>query len=153
MKQSLLIIIGLSAGLLLGFLVGRSVGYSQRSSERSLKSYAELVAELRRKELLTINDFVEVTSNLKTIDEGGIFKIKNVSYLIGKIDNNALATAIKDIQLKVDYMSSTDAVISSQEITVYDIVFPNRSKDFKEKINIPEKTESFKFSVINLRTE
>ena len=82
-----------------------------------------------------------------------LFKIKNVDYITGTIENIALATSVKDVKLKIDYLSKTGTIISSQEIVIYDIVAPTRSRDFKEKIKVPEKTDEWQYSVVDLKTD
>jgi hypothetical protein len=153
MKQISFLIVVLILGGVIGFLFGRSNGYEERQAEQRDKSYSELLTELRQRELLSINDFVKVTSSMKTVDEGGLFKVKNINYLTGTIENSALATAVKDIKLKVDYLSPTKSVISSEEITIYDIVSPSRAKDFKERISVPEKASEWQFSLVDLKTD
>lgn len=153
MKLTFSIIGGLIVGLAIGVFIGHSYGYQQRNAEQHQKSYSQLITELRQKELLTINDFVKISSDLKTIDEGGLFSVKKVNYLTGTIENAALATAIKDIKLKIDYLSPTKSIISSEEITIYDIISPSHSKNFREKILLPDKTAEWQFTLVDLKTD
>jgi hypothetical protein len=55
--------------------------------------------------------------------------------------------------LRIDFLSTTNTVISSQEVIIYDIVAPSRAKDFKEKIKMPEKTKQWQLSLVDLKTD
>lgn len=150
MKTALFIAGGLVVGLGLGFLFGYQNGYAERGSEQRRKTYEELLVELRHKELLIIRDFVGVSTRITTVDEGGLFSVKKVNYITGTIENRALATSVKDVKLRVDYLSKTNSVISSQEVIIYDIVGPQQSREFRERIELPAKTENYEFMVTNL---
>jgi hypothetical protein len=153
MKIALSIIVSILIGGLIGFVVGQTVRYDERSVEQTAKSYGELVTELRAKEILSIYDMVKLSVKMKTVDEGGLFHVKNVHYLTGTIENIALATAVRDVRLKVDFLSKTKTVISSEELVIYDIVGPSRAKDFKEKISMPEKAKDWEFTLMDIKTD
>lgn len=150
------LVIGLFIGYLTGsnsgFKSGYDSGYRMRNVEQETKPYSELISEISQKEASDIVQFIEVSSELKKIDEGGLFKIDYNHYLSGSIKNRSVATRIKDIKIKVDYFSQTKSVISSEEITVYQSVNPLQSVSFNEKISPPDKTTSYNYSVIDAKT-
>jgi hypothetical protein len=87
-----------------GYKTGHKAGYALREFEQSSKTYEELVREVRERESSTISEFVDATTSMKRVDEGGLFNIKYNHYLTGAIVNKSVATPIKDIKLRVDFL-------------------------------------------------
>jgi hypothetical protein len=51
----------------------------------------------------------------------------------GTLTNSATAAVFKDVVLKVDFISKTNSVISSQKYTIYQVLNPGQTVSFKEK--------------------
>lgn len=153
MKPRTLFFIGAIGGIILGLIPGYLIGDSVRDAEERSRSYDELKMKIRQRELLLRDELVDVKVQIETKDEGGLFNTKIVHYVKGEILNKSIATPVKDIKLKIDFMSGTNSVISSQDVTVYSIVQPYHTISFREKISPPEKTQSYQHSLIDLVTE
>lgn len=157
MKKTILILLSTIAVGVLTFIVGNKLGYadgylSGKDSYR-YRPIEELRNELKEREALDMKDFLNGKAGIESKDEGGLFKVKYVDYFSGTLTNSASIAKAKDIKLKVDFYSKTKTLIGSKEITVYEYILPGQSVKFKEKLDLPEKVEDFKFSILNASAE
>jgi len=137
-----------------GFFTGKQIGYNQGSTHevemQQFVSIDELKSRLYIKEREIIGDFVSGDGSIKTYNEGGLFKKKYVQYFTGNLQSSAVLTVAKDVRLNVDFYSKTGTKIGSQEITVYEFIVPGGSVAFKEKIDVPERVDEFKFQIMSV---
>ncbi len=70
----------------------------------------------------------------------------------GTVINTASVATFKDIILQVDFLSKTEAVISSKRFTVYEVLVPKQSARFKFKTFAPYGTDGFSASIIDAAT-
>ncbi|WP_017733695.1 hypothetical protein [Nafulsella turpanensis] len=157
MKKTILILLLTIAVGVLTFIIGNKLGYADgylagKDSYR-YRPIEELRNELKEREALDMKDFLNGKAGIESKDEGGLFKVKYVDYFSGTLTNSASVAKAKDIKLKVDFYSKTKALIGSKEITVYEYILPGQSVRFKEKLDLPEKVEDFKFSILNASAE
>ena len=124
---------------IIGFLLGRSFGNLEFID--SPPSY--LRGLLKVQEIKEIIYQLELDYDIVTVDEGGLFTVKNVTYLKGTIKNNASVAKAKDIKLTVGFFSKTDSQIGEREITIYEYINPNSTLNIKEKLDVPNKAEKF----------
>lgn len=156
MKKITPILIGLALGTL-GFYFGQEKGYNEvyNSAERIFKQRKtdEIKAELKEREQTKIEAYINGKAGIETVDEGSLFKIKYVQYFSGTLSNSALLATVKDIKLNVDYYSKTGTKIGNQEVMIYEFIKPGQSINFKEKINVPDKVEDFKYQILKAKAE
>ena len=136
MKNALKIILTALISGLIFLVIGLSVGRYRGHLEIINSPASYLKKLLRDKEIENILVQLEIKSSLETKDEGGLFSIKNVTYIKGYIKNNSSAAKAKDIKLIVTFYSKTKSSIGEREITIYDYINPNSSIDFREKIDL-----------------
>ncbi|HZY82255.1 MAG TPA: hypothetical protein VFE50_22170 [Cyclobacteriaceae bacterium] len=153
MKPRTLFFIGAIGGCILGIFPGYIIGDSLRDAEERNRSYDDLKASIRQRELLQISDLIEANLKVESRDEGGLFKTKMVYYITGEITNKSIATPVKDIKIQVSYVSGTNSVISSEDVTIYTVVPPYHTTTFKEKISPPDKTESYQYSLRDVKVD
>jgi hypothetical protein len=66
----------------------------------------------------------------------------------GKITNKASVAVFKDINLKLSFYSKTMALLESDDETVFEVLHPGETKNFKTKYFAPKGTDSVALSVI-----
>lgn len=66
----------------------------------------------------------------------------------GYILNNATLAVFKDIEYRIDYVSATGTVISSERFTIYNFLYPNNNLEIKQKIYPPEGTSYVNYKVL-----
>lgn len=150
------ILTGLILGTV-GYFLGQRIGYEngQQVAEmmRKFRSVDEIKVELKEREEEDISLYLNGKAGIKKIDEGSLFRIKYVQYFSGNLTNSATLASAKDVKLNVDFYSKTGSKIGNQVITIYEFIRPGRSVEFKEKINVPDKVEDFKFQIVEAKTE
>ena len=150
------IITGLILGVL-GFYIGNTLGYEngkQYAEElQKTRDIEEIKIELKMREGEIIEDLLDGTASIKTIDEGSLFQIKYVQYFSGALTNNASIATAKDIKLNVDYYSKTDTKIGNQEVTIFEYIKPDQTVNFKVKVSVPDNVDNFKFQIIEAAFE
>jgi hypothetical protein len=153
MKPRTLFFIGCIAGGIVGLIPGYLIGNSLRDTEERNRSHDDLKASIRQREFLQILDFVEGKVHVESKDEGGLFKAKIIHYPVDDITNNSIATTAKDIKVKVDFISGTNSIISSEEVIAYSAIQPYHTQSFKERIFPPERREGYKYSLVDAKVE
>jgi len=114
-----------------------------------MRSAESLRAELGTKEAENIAQYIHGKASVESGDEGGLFNVKMVSYMTGYVNNEASVARAKDVKVRIDFKSKTGSVIGSKEITIYEFIGPGRSVDFKERVDVPEKVESYAWTVLS----
>ena len=153
MKKYLPIIISSLVFLAIGYFIGGQQGYENRDREQRFKTIDELKSELKGREQENILNFVESNGEINRRDEGGLFSVDYVHYLSGTISNNAAVSTIKDIKLRVDFLSKTKSQITSEEVIIFEFIKPGRTIKFKEKVSWPKEAESFSLTLVDTKVE
>lgn len=140
----------------IGYIVGSNKGY-----QRGFKSATTVIefkiqnqpidslkAQLKRREISEISTYINGKASIKKIDEGSLFSVKNVYYFEGTLSNKAVIAKAKDVKIKIDFISKTESLIGSQEVTIYDYINPGGLLSFRERVSPPEGYEEFKFIIL-----
>jgi len=69
----------------------------------------------------------------------------------GKINNNAKVCSYKDVQLELSFFSKTGTLLEKDLETVYDIIAPGKSSNFKTKYFAPKGTDSVGIKVLSAK--
>ena len=77
-----------------------------------------------------------------------LIKLDTPEILIWTI--TAILANVKDIKIRVDFVSKTDKVIDSKEVIIYEFINKGSTKNFKEKITAPPNYSSFKWSILSV---
>lgn len=137
----------------LGFWSGTWYDKQVAQDSAQLMSIAELKLALAQKEKESILQWVDVEAAVNSIDQGGLFKVKIVTYVTGIITNKASVSTIKDVTLQIKFYSKTKSEVGSIQIVVYEYVKPGYSIEFKESLNWPEDAKTYTAAIIDVKTE
>ena len=69
----------------------------------------------------------------------------------GTINNTAKVCTYKDVQLELSFFSKTGTLLEKDIETIYDLVAPGKSIDFKTKYFAPRKTDSVGIKVLSAK--
>jgi len=69
----------------------------------------------------------------------------------GTINNTAKVCTYKDVQLELSFFSKTGTLLEKDIETIYDVVAPGKSVDFKTKYFAPKKTDSVGIKLLNAK--
>jgi hypothetical protein len=105
------------------------------------ESYEKAKQEMLKKEQKNPRDFLVVDGH-----ENRNFLGQTV--IKGKITNKASVAVFKDINLKLSFYSKTMALLESDDETVFEVLHPGETKNFKTKYFAPKGTDSVALSVI-----
>jgi hypothetical protein len=130
-----------------GYGIGIEAGYRQHEQRQKVYGMEQLRALLKENEEQHILELVKASADITTKDEGGLFSTKWVYYMNCKILNSASVATVKDVKLRVDFLSKTGAVINSQEINVYEFIRPNREYTHKQKVTWPKEADKFTVTI------
>ncbi|HEV8082194.1 MAG TPA: hypothetical protein VGP55_03285 [Chitinophagaceae bacterium] len=67
------------------------------------------------------------------------------------IKNNATVATYKDVDLKLSFYSKTNALLETDKETVFEVVPPGQSKNFKTKYFAPKGTDSVALEVLGAK--
>jgi hypothetical protein len=91
--------------------------------------------------------------NVVMTKEAGIFssaQYETQGYILnGYIRNSASVARFKDVVLRVNYVSATKSLISSESFTIYQFVEPNAQISFEVKTNPPGEYVSYSIDVVS----
>jgi major membrane immunogen (membrane-anchored lipoprotein) len=65
----------------------------------------------------------------------------------GTVTNKATVATYKDVDVKLDFYSKTGTLLETDKETVYEIIAPGQSKNFKTKYFAPKGTDSVALAV------
>ncbi|HEY8690583.1 MAG TPA: FxLYD domain-containing protein [Chitinophagaceae bacterium] len=65
----------------------------------------------------------------------------------GTITNKATVATYKDVDVKLDFYSKTGTLLETDKETVFEVIGPGQSKNFKTKYFAPKGTDSVALSV------
>lgn len=175
-KYILPIIAGFVMGII-GFFVGHQIGSNSSDNEQynsndtietnfgplGIKSnensdvvknlsYEQLKQALLKKEKENILEYLEISGHIETRKEGSMFNKEYIKYFSGYISNNAILLLVKDISVKVEFYSYTDALIGSETVVIYDFVDSQSYTRFTEKITVPDDCASIKYKILKARS-
>ncbi len=67
----------------------------------------------------------------------------------GKITNKASVAVFKDVNLKLSFYSKPKALLESDDETVFELLHPGETKNFKTKYFAPKGTDSVALGIIS----
>ncbi|MEO7293082.1 MAG: FxLYD domain-containing protein [Ginsengibacter sp.] len=65
----------------------------------------------------------------------------------GTITNKATVASYKDVDVKLDFYSKTGTLLETDKETVFEVIAPGQSKNFKTKYFAPKGTDSIALAV------
>lgn len=141
-----------------GSSTGSNTASSPPPAQERPKTPEELRQELKQQEqsnprtyISTINE--KMDPNVVMTKKAGIFssaEYETQGYILnGYIKNTASVARFKDVTLRVNYISETKSIISSEQFTIYQFVEPNGQIPFDVKTNPPTDYRTYSIDIIN----
>jgi len=112
-----------------------------KKSETEKQSYEKTRDELRKKEEHDPRLFLVVTGGSKK-------NLIGQTVIKGQITNKASVAVFKDVDVNLSFFSKTNALLETDKETIFEILQPGETKDFKTKYFAPKGTDSVAFNVL-----
>ncbi len=131
----------LSALIVSAFFILFSCNESDSNKAANEKnSYEKAKESLHDKETKSPQNFLTVTGHDR-------HNLLGQMVVKGTITNKATVAAYKDVDVKLDFYSKTGTLLETDKETVYEIIAPGQSKNFKTKYFAPKGTDSVALAV------
>lgn len=114
------------------------------SSQQKKESYELTKKELLSKEQKDPTAFISVSGHNKK-------NIVGQTVVRGTLTNKASIAVFKDVDIKLSFYSKTKALLETDKETIFDILEPGESKDFKTKYFAPKGTDSVGLQVLGAK--
>lgn len=111
-----------------------------KKAEGEKSSYEATKESLHEKEIKNPQQFLIVSGHDR-------HNLLGQTVVKGSITNKATVAAYKDVDVKLDFYSKTGTLLETDKETVYEIITPGQSKNFKTKYFAPKGTDSVGLSV------
>lgn len=111
-----------------------------KKAEKEKDSYQATKESLEEKETKNPRGFLSVSGHDK-------HNLLGQTVVKGTITNKATVASYKDVDIKLDFYSKTGTLLESDKETVYEVIGPGQSKNFKTKYFAPKGTDSVALSV------
>ncbi len=126
-------------------LIFLSCSESETTKAANEKESYEIAKEsLQDKEVKNPQNFLTVTGNDR-------HNLVGQTVIKGTITNKATVASYKDVDIKLDFYSKTGTLLETDKETVYEIIAPGQSKNFKTKYFAPKGTDSVALMVISAK--
>ena len=116
---------------------------NESDSTRSAKdknSYEATKESLQDKEKKTPESFLTVAGHDR-------HNLIGQTVVKGTVTNKATVASYKDVDVKLDFYSKTGTLLETDKETVYEVIAPGQSKNFKTKYFAPKGTDSVALAV------
>jgi hypothetical protein len=114
------------------------------SSQQKKESYELTKKELLSKEQKDPTAFISISGHNKK-------NIVGQTVVRGILTNKASIAVFKDVDIKLSFYSKTKALLETDKETIFDILEPGDSKDFKTKYFAPKGTDSVGLQVLGAK--
>ena len=89
--------------------------------------------------------------NFLTVSGHDRHNILGQTVVKGTVTNKATVASYKDVDVKLDFYSKTGTLLETDKETVFEIIGPGQSKNFKTKYFAPKGTDSVALAVIGAK--
>jgi hypothetical protein len=115
-----------------------------KKADAKKESYEKTKETLKQKEQNSPKDFILATGfNRRNLIGQTVIK--------GTVTSKASVAVFKDIDLNLSFYSKTKVLLESDKETVFEILHPGESKDFKTKYFAPKGTDSVAIDVLGAK--
>jgi len=114
------------------------------SLQQKKQSYEVTKKELLSKEQKDPTAFVSISGHNKK-------NIVGQTVVRGTLTNKASIAVFKDVDIKLCFYSKTKALLETDKETIFEILEPGESKDFKTKYFAPKGTDSVGLQVLSAK--
>ena len=138
MKTSIVLLIAFSATL---FSCGNS---DSKNAATEKEIYEKTKESLREKEQKNPQNFLFAGGHDKR-------NILGQTVIKGTVTNKASVAIFKDVDIKLSFYSKTRALLETDKETVFEVLHPGESKNFKTKYFAPKGTDSVALTVLGAK--
>ncbi|HVZ96292.1 MAG TPA: hypothetical protein VG847_05410 [Chitinophagaceae bacterium] len=117
-----------------------SCNTASKKVDTEKESYQKTREDLRKKEEKDPKLFLTVTGDSKK-------NLIGQTVIKGSITNKASIAVFKDVDVNLSFYSKTSVLLETDKETIFEILHPGETKDFKTKYFAPKGTDSVAFSV------
>lgn len=103
-------------------------------------SYEKTKESLQKKEIQSPENFLMVAGHDR-------HNLLGQMVVKGTIINKATVAVYKDVDVKLEFYSKTGTLLETDKETVYEIIAPGQSKNFKTKYFAPKGTDSVALAI------
>ncbi len=132
----------LSVLLMMALFSCQNKNDSKKESEKN--SYEAAKTTLLEKEKKNPENFLVVSGHDK-------HNLVGQMVVKGSVTNNATVASFKDVDLKLEFYSKTGTLLETDHETVYEVIAPGESKNFKTKYFAPKGTDSVALHVVSAK--
>jgi len=111
-----------------------------KKAEKEKDSYEATKESLQDKETKNPQNFLTVNGHDR-------HNLLGQTVVKGTITNKATVASYKDVDVKLDFYSKTGTLLETDKETVYEVIGPGQSKNFKTKYFAPKGTDSVALAV------
>ncbi len=115
-----------------------------KKAEKDKNSYEAAKESLQEKEVKNPQKFLSVSGHDRN-------NILGQTVIKGTVTNKATVAKYKDIEVKLDFYSKTGTLLETDKETVFEILAPGESKNFKTKYFAPKGTDSVALAIISAK--
>jgi uncharacterized lipoprotein len=132
-------------GILITLSILLAACNSKAKTEAAEKDgYEKAKESLEEKEKKNPVAFIIVTSKDK-------HNLIGQTVIKGTVSNNAKICVYKDVDLELSFFSKTGVLLEKDNETIYEVVEPGKSADFKTKYFAPKGTDSVAIKVVGAK--
>lgn len=111
-----------------------------KKAQDEKKSYESTKESLQEKESKNPQNFLAVAGHDR-------HNLLGQTVVKGTVTNKATVASYKDVDVKLDFYSKTGTLLETDKETVYEVIAPGQSKNFKTKYFAPKGTDSVALAV------
>jgi len=111
-----------------------------KKAAKEKDSYEATRESLQNKETKNPQNFLTVSGHDR-------HNILGQTVVKGTVTNKATVASYKDVDVKLDFYSKTGTLLETDKETVFEIIGPGQSKNFKTKYFAPKGTDSVALAV------
>ena len=115
-----------------------------KSAQADKESYEHTKEDLLKKEQKSPLHFLMVSGHNKR-------NLLGQTVVKGIISNKATVAVFKDVDLKLSFYSKTRALLETDKETIFELLHPGESKNFKTKYFAPKGTDSVALEVLGAK--
>ncbi len=129
---------------ILSFIFFSCGGDTDVNSKLEKQSYNITKNELLKKEQKNPQEFLSISGHTKK-------NIVGQTVVRGKLINKASVAIFKDVDIKLSFYSKTKTLLETDKETIFEILEPGDSQDFKTKYFAPKGTDSVGLEILGAK--
>lgn len=117
---------------------------NEKKATEEKESYEQSMKKLEERERKNPLLFLSIVTNDK-------HNLIGQTVIKGTISNHAKIVEYKDVLLELNFFSKTNVLLEKDKETIYELIAPGKSVDFKTKYFAPKGTDSIYIRILNAK--